>query len=214
MLNKTGKLLFLVIASSIIFAFTNSVIKFPETKQSTQWKLEKDNNNIKVYTRQAEGSKIKEFKALTTVTTDVKLLESLIENVSDYPNWQTNITIAKTLKKVSATTQYIYYTTDIPWPLADRDAIVFSEKLTGANNSITYNLISKPDYIEVQEDFLRIKNAKGLWQFTPQTNNKIEVIYQFYGDPEGSLPGWLINMFIVDGPYTTMLNLKKKTEKQ
>jgi hypothetical protein len=178
----------------------------------TEWKLEKTGNDIKVYTRQSEGSSIKEFKAVTTVTANMKSLESLIENVSDYPNWQTNIATAKILKQVNKTEQYIYYTTDLPWPMTDRDVVIFSEKTVEVDGTVRYNILSKPDYITGTDDFLRIKNAKGIWQLTPQ-GNKIEIIYQFYGDPAGSIPSSIINMFIVDGPYSTLLNMKKKVGK-
>lgn len=179
----------------------------------TEWKLEKTGNDIKVYTRQSEGSSIKEFKAVTIVTANMKSLESLIENVSDYLHWQTNIATAKILKQVNETEQYIYYTTDLPWPMTDRDIVIFSKKTVNADGSIRYNFLSKPDYITGNDDFLRIKNAKGMWQLTPQGNDKIEIIYQFYGDPAGSIPGSIINMFIVDGPYNTLVNLKKKVVK-
>ena len=180
---------------------------------TTEWKLAKDKDNIKVFTRQSEGSKIKEFKTIITVTATMQALVNLIENANSYPNWQANIGTAKILKQANEATQYIYYTTDVPWPVTNRDAVLCSEKVTGTNGTIIYNLLSKPDYVEEKKDFIRIKNAKGMWRLTPKENNKIEVIYQFYGDPAGAIPGWLINMFIVDGPYTTMLNLKKKVEK-
>lgn len=212
MIKKTVALLFIINVLIISMAF-KSVINKSHLLNLTEWKLEKTGNDIKVYTRKSEGSNIKEFKAVTTVTANMELLEKLIENVSDYPNWQTNIATAKTLKQVNKTEQYIYYTTDIPWPITDRDIVIYSEKTVSADGIITYNLVSKPDYLEKKDDFLRIKNAKGSWQFTPQGNNKIEVIYQFYGDPAGSIPGWIINMFIVDGPYTTLTNLKNKVEK-
>ena len=211
MIKKTVALLFIINVLIISMAF-KSVINKSHLLNLTEWKLEKTGNDIKVYTRQSEGSKIKEFKAVTTVTTNMKSLESIIENVSDYPNWQTNIATAKILKQENKTEQYIYYTTDLPWPMTDRDIVIFSEKTTNVDGTVRYNLLSKPDYIPSKDDFLRIKNAKGMWQLTPQ-GNKIEIIYQFYGDPAGSIPSSIINMFIVDGPYSTLLNIKKKVGK-
>ena len=174
----------------------------------SEWELSKDKDGIKVYTRQHEGSRIKEFKAVTTVTAKMKSLESLIDIVSAYPDWQANITSAKILKQVNQNEQYIYYTSDVPWPVADRDIVVQSLKTVSEKGMVVYKIISSPDYIEEKEDFLRIRDAKGIWQFVPKDGGKIEVTYQFYGDPAGSLPTRLINMFIVDGPYDTFINLK------
>lgn len=213
MTNKTYIPFFIILALAVIMAFAPVSNKTLLTSPATEWKLSKNNNDVKVFTPQAEGSKIKEFKAIITVTSAINTVEKLIENADGYPNWQANIATAKILKQINETTQYIYYTTDVPWPVTNRDAVIYSEKMTNTNGTITYNLLSKPDYMEEKKDFIRIKNAKGMWQLTPKEGNKIEVIYQFYGDPAGTIPGWLINLFIVDGPYTTMLNLKRKVEK-
>lgn len=173
------------------------------------WELAKNEDGIKVYTRQKEGSKIKEFKAITTVSTKMVVLEMLIEKVSEYPKWQANVTSARILKKVSQNEQYIYYTSDVPWPITDRDIALHWIK-TNNNGTITYTLNCTPDYIEEQDNFLRIKEAKGIWLFVPTDTNNIEITYQFYGDPAGSLPNWIINLFIVDGPFETLKNIKTK----
>ncbi|MCH7534986.1 MAG: hypothetical protein IH948_04465, partial [Bacteroidetes bacterium] len=83
-------------------------------------------------------------------------------------------------------------------------------KKTNYNGTIMYSFMSSPDFIKETEDFVRIRDARGKWQFIQKDGEKIEVIFQFYGDPAGSLPIWLINMFIVDGPYNTLVNLREK----
>ena len=177
-----------------------------------EWELSKDKNGIKVYTRQYEGSKIKEFKALTTVRSKMGALESLIDKVSEYPDWQANVSSAKLLDQVNQNEQYIYTTTNVPWPATDRDIVLHSEKTVSEEGVVTYNIVSSPSYIEADEDFLRITDAEGVWQFIPNEKGEIEVVHQFYGDPGGSLPNWIINMFIVDGPYDTLTNLKARVE--
>ena len=176
----------------------------------SKWELSKDKDGIKVYTRQHEGSEIKEFKAVTIVTAKMNSLESLIDKVSEYPDWQANITSAKVLKQVNKNEQTIYCTSDVPWPVKDRDIVLQSKKAVSEKGIVVYKITSLPDYIKEKEDFLRIRDANGKWQFVPKEGGKIEVTYQFYGDPAGSLPNWLINMFIVDGPYDTLINLKKE----
>lgn len=197
----------------LIIGFT-PVNKIHTPAQSTEWELSKDNNDIKVYTRQYEGSKIKEFMAVTTVTAKMESLEALIDNVSDYPNWQANLETAKILKQVNQNEQYIYYTTDVPWPITDRDIVVHSKKTVNKKGTVTYTISSSPDYIKENDDFMRVRDAKGKWQFIPQKDGKIMVIDQFYANPAGSIPNWIINLFIVDGPYKTLTNLKKVVEQE
>lgn len=176
--------------------------------QNGKWKLEKNKDGILVYTRKTENSSIKEFKAKTTFKGNLNLLISLLENVDEYPKWQANITSAKIIKRVDSKTNYIYYYSDLPWPIEDRDIVLKSVKSTLKNGAVLFTLSSSPSSYPPKENFIRIKKAKGIWRFTPKENGFIEIIYQSYGDPSGNIPEWLINLFVVEGPYKTLLNLK------
>jgi len=177
----------------------------------TDWELAKEKNGIKVYTRQAEGRKIKEFKAIMTVNSTLEEIEKVIDHVNEYASWQANVTTSKSLLEEGNTEQYIYYTSELPWPVDDRDIVLHSIKSKHENNLI-YELTSSPDYIERNDDFLRIINSKGSWIFVANNEGQVDVTYQFYGDPGRNMPNWLINLFIVDGPHETMINLKNKVE--
>jgi len=183
-----------------------------DSTDSSDWKLVKAENNIKIYTRNSDGSKIKEFKAITTITAKMELLENLIDKISEYPTWQANIATAKVLKQVNKETQYIYYTTSVPWPLTNRDVVLFSEKIVDIDGTITYNLTGKPDYIKEKVNFIRVKNIKSMCKIKPIGNNKIEITFESFGDPEGVIPDSIINMFMADSPYNTLVNLRKIVE--
>jgi START domain len=208
---KTKNSIFLY---SFVFLLITSFTPIPnKTDSSNEWKLEKSENNINIYTRKHQDSDIKEFKAVMVANADLAVLENIIENVIDYPNWQSNVSSAKILKQINKTEQYIYYTTDLPWPVSARDIVIHSKKVVDDNGKITFQLTGKSEYIAAKDDFIRIKEAKGMWQLTPLQKNKIEVLYQFHADPAGNIPNSVINMFIIDGPYNSFVNLKKKVEK-
>ena len=57
-------------------------------------------------------------------------------------------------------------------------------------------------------DIVRIRKAKGKWIFKKNDRKMVDITYQFYGDPEGNIPTAIINLFIVNGPYKTLLNIK------
>jgi hypothetical protein len=179
---------------------------------SNNWKLVKTENDIKIYTRDSESSKIKEFKAVTIVTAKMDYIDKLIENISDYPKWQANIASANVLKQITKTTRYIYYTTCVPWPLTNRDVVLFSEKKIDADGTITYTLTGKPDYIKEKKNFIRIRNIKSICRIKPLENDKIEITFESFGDPEGSIPDSVINLFMADSPYRTLVNLRKMVD--
>ena len=203
MVNSIQISLFIVIAN-LVFPINLGL----DIKQTTEWELEKHGNGIFVYTRAVKGSDIKEFKAITFTTQPMAVLEKAIEEVSKYPSWQENVTTASMLKQVDSTEMYMYYTTDIPWPLSDRDIVIHSKKTIAGNGTVTYAMKGVPDYIEKLDDFIRIPIANGVWEFTPVKESRIRIVFQFYGAPGGSIPDWLVNLFIVAGPYGTLKNLK------
>ncbi|MCB0477431.1 MAG: START domain-containing protein [Crocinitomicaceae bacterium] len=182
------------------------------TPAEEPWKLAKNKDGVLVYTRQPEGKKIKEFKAIVKIKTNMQKIIDLIEDVEKYPEWQSDITSSKTLKKISTTERYIYYALDVPWPITDRDVVTHVKKTSYTSGQVIFKLTSKPDYIKEKEGFIRIKDAQGSWKLTPKENGYIEVIYQSYGDPAGSIPSGIINSFIVDGPFKTMSNMRTKCQ--
>jgi len=101
-----------------------------------------------------------------------------------------------------------YMTTSVPWPLSDRDVAFEFVISIKTDNYFEANLKAVPKALPEKEKFVRIRNSEGSWIFNIIDGGKVEIIHQFYGDPEGNIPNWIINMFIVNGPYKTLLNLK------
>ncbi len=174
------------------------------------WKLAKSKNGIKVYLRKLPGKSVKQFKAVTNINCKIEDIEKILDDVKNYPKWQANTSTASLLKKVSDTKAYEYFTIELSWPLDDRDIVSVKTKTVSEDKkTIIYRHKCVPDYIPEKKDYLRLKEAEGFWQVKEIGENKISVIYQYYGEPGGSLPGWLVNMFIVDGPVETLTNLKE-----
>lgn len=183
---------------------------FPSnSKDSFGWNLSKDEDGIKVYTQQKEGDDLKAYKAEMILSCSVFALEKILDKVEKYEDWQENMTSSTILKRVGDNNVYAYFTTDIPWPISDRDIITHNFKKKRPDGVITYNIEGEEDYIERKEGFVRIVNSKGMWQIVPRKDGKIKVINSFYGDPGGSIPAWIINLFIVDGPHQSMINLRE-----
>ncbi len=180
--------------------------------QGAQWKLAKNSEGIKVYTREFENSDIKEFKAVTIVNTPIKNIENLLDNTEKLYTWMENVKESRSLKQIGSQSQYVYFVIKFPWPFSDRDMILKETKERKSDGTITYVSQSVPDFIPEKDDYERMKVAKGMWKLSPLSENRTQVFYQFYGDPAGSIPNWLVNLFIVDGPYKTLKNIKEKFE--
>lgn len=176
------------------------------------WELEKNANGIKVYTRKNEGDRIKEFKAITTIFASRIKIAEVVTRISDYPNWYPHCGEAKVRKIISSTERQVYYRLDLPWPADDRDCLMIMKVKANKAKKETVIYFSNDGGSTKLSDAIRMPSAEGFWKLTSLEDEKTKVTFQFSSDPGGNLPAWIINMFIVDGPYDTFIELKKKVE--
>jgi len=182
--------------------------------QTSEWELEKNQDGIKIFTRKTDEFPVKEFKAIVTIHTDLNTLIDILNDVENYPKWMTDCLYAKTIKQVNENERFDYATAQVPWPLSDRDMIWhFVLKMDNEKKEYIASSTSEPDYIGKMKGFERLKKSRGLWKFKEIENN-VQVTYMFAGDPGVPVPNWIINMFIVDGPFKTLTNLRKLAEEE
>ena len=195
-------LFFILLANSCFFAQEN-------------WTLKKDENGIKVYTRKTADSDIRELKAVFYIKAPLKTLVAVIDDWDNYPEWVYRCGKSSSLKKISETEGIHYQTVTAPWPVQNRDFIVnikfTQDEKTGA---ITLLSTSKPDYIPVDDESIRVKKINSHWYLKPLKDGTVEVINQILVDPGGDIPVWLVNLAAVEGPYETMLHFKEMIKKK
>jgi hypothetical protein len=178
-------------------------------QSGTEWELKKDKNNIKVFVRDSARSGIKEIRVITTVKASVEELVEIVYDIDSYPLWIANLETAEILETVSKREIYYYYQADVPWPFKNRDDVMrFVMEENPDNGSATIKFTGHPDYIPEKDKIVRLSLNKGHWKFTPVLNGETEIDYLFFTDEGKGYPNWLVNMFVVDGPFEMVSNLK------
>ncbi len=177
------------------------------------WQLAKDEQGVKVYLAKIEGSKYKAYKGVAVMNTSLARLVALQEDVSGSCKWMYECREQKRVAQ-EGEAGVVYSRINTPWPVTPRDT--FTEVVTekAADGSITRRLAGKPDYQPEESGFVRVSKLEGFWQFVPKDNGQVEVIYQVHTEPGGSVPSWLANSFVVDAPFTTLVELKKLAEQK
>ena len=121
----------------------------------------------------------------------------------------------KTSKEVSegktTAERYAYSEIGMPWPFDNRD-IVMHEQIVHNDNGASVIMKLHMGLVHEKKGTIRMPVAEGGWYFSKE-GNKTGIRYEFLGDPGGSIPAWVVNMFIVEGPYSTLSNLKEQLEK-
>lgn len=182
-------------------------------QSSENWELARDKNGVQIYTRRPSGGSIKEFMGVTRIRTTLSALVAVYQDVETYADWMPNTSEARLLESHGDTAHVHYIVNPAPWPVADRDAIYrFRYGQTNSLKTVTIHMENIPDFIPEHPGRVRIPEARGVYYFTPMTDNQVKVIFQFYAEPGGNIPAWMVNMRIVDGPYKTLLRLKERVQ--
>lgn len=180
---------------------------------SQEWKLVKDEDGIKVYTRLPEGSSLEEVRATVRVKTTLSAFTALLKDVDGYKAWAYNCVESKVIKMVCDTAQCYYTQTDLPWPVSNRDLIFRSSlKQDSLTLVIKTNSVCVPDMLEENDGIIRIRAGRTAWTLTPVSGGFVDVDYFASIDPGGTVPAWLINSTIDMGPYNTLNNVRELLE--
>ena len=195
-----------ILLGVIIFVF------LPNILFSQEWNLEFEKNGIKVYTRKLDWSKIKEFKGETIINTNLGSIVSVFDDVNNYTKWVYNCVEAYRLKKESDFKGYIYTAIKTPWPVTNRDVVYqYSVSQNKTTKEVSFNVLAVKGMIPDKGN-VRMTYMKSSYLLTPLDKNKVKVVFQNHSDPAGDVPESIINMFIKDTPYYTLLNLKRMIE--
>ena len=192
----------------IVITFLSLINKcYSQDIANEGWEFSKEENGIKIFTRQDTTSEILEIKAVTSVSASINDILCIITNVELHPIWMSNICASRILDNINENEKIVYHELDVPWPFENRD-FVMHYKLNNnpSTNSVSILLSNHPDYIEERPCIVRIKDARGLLNINEMDDGIIEIEYQFYGDPDIFIPSWLINVLVVEGPYNTLNN--------
>lgn len=194
-----------VLASTFLFLYSHTAL-------AQSWKLAKNKNGVKIETRFLEGWSIKEYRATVYIKTT---LEEAVEAYRDpvkRKSFMARSLEVSNLKENSKNDIITYNLGKAPWPVSNRDNITHSVFIYSPRQ-VKVTMKSIPDYIPEKEGIVRVPRAKGYWLFTDQGNGTIKVVQQSVADLGGSVPDWVVNSTIVEGPYDVLLAMKGILEK-
>ncbi len=183
--------------------------------QLTHCSLKKQAEGIKVYTCKSQHGQFKTLKAEFLVkNTSIAELKMFLMRVENYPTWQYNMIHSEVIQKISENEISYISEIDAPWPVEDRETVInfkISPDITVHQMQIDMQTFhsNRP----VKEGFLRVPFMHGRWIVKSIENNSLQVEYILQIDPGGSIPAWLVNLAMAEGPYVSFRNLKKQLEK-
>jgi hypothetical protein len=196
-------------------ALLASVLYLPLACAAGDWQLKIADKEagIEVFSR-VNGQGYPEFRGVTRVQSRLSVFVALFKDLDRMPEWAYRIRKAERLKVISETESYAYIVNSLPLPLYDRDVIVHSTITQDPRTlQVTFRGTGVPDFAPANERYVRMPVVESSWTFTPLADGVVEVVFQGYGDPGGSLSSvllaWFVRLSISEAPYHTMLHMKK-----
>ena len=186
------------------------LISFTTFAAEPIWKLEKDKDGIKVWTRKQANSNLKEYKGIMVIPTSIDKLVTFFKNYKLFEKWmyKADEGSVKLIKKVSDNDYYIRMTLSAPL-IKSRESIThYVINAPDAKGIVYVNLETFPDMIPLNDSYVRVPKMKGYWKFVPLENGKIEITHQAPIVAGGSLPDAMANLGAVDAPFGMLSNLK------
>lgn len=185
-----------------------SIITFSFSLSTAQanWTLQKDKDDIKVYTKTKEGQKLKASKAEMLVNASVERILEVLSDIPNYVNWTPKTESAKMLKKIDNNNFY-YYTT-IKAPLVKNRDLVVKVNVKKNGNITTVAMVGVPNFIAENDKYVRMPSYSGVYSLTKISDKQTKIVLEYAADPGGGLPDWLVNTASVDVPYDIFSKLR------
>lgn len=179
------------------------------------WELKTDKKDVKVFVRKAENSAYFQFRAVTTVKTNLNSLVNMMRDMDAMDKWLETCRDPVVISEPDDASRVIHMKNDSPFPIviSNRDLVLMQRFRRESDNVIVVDLIDHKDDAPSIKGYVR-GEFNGHWKFTKLNDSDIEVEYTGLTDPGGSVPASLANLVVVDVPFKTMIKIRKILNKK
>ena len=190
-----------------------SFIAMTAFAQDADCDLKRDDDGILVYTCKSQNERFKSIRATFTIAhTTIEELLIFLKQIDHYPTWQYNMVSAKLLKPVSEDTLIVRTEIKAPWPVDNRELIVeYAFSYLQDTNKLRVTTRTVSFEYPTSKNLVRVPFSYAEWDVTA-VEDSLQVTYSMKIDPGGSVPAWVLNMAMAEGPHHTFTNLKKQLE--
>ncbi len=197
----------MLMRQTILILFLSLISR--EVNAQVNWQLKKDEDGVKVYTSSTENSNFKSIKVECTVRATQAQLVAFLLDIPKQHEWVYGTKSSQVIKTIKPSELIFYSEVSVPWPGTNRDYVAHFTINQVSPQLLTIDSHAEPDMIPVKEGLVRVQKSIAHWEATPVPGGQ-HLVYTLQFDPGGSVPAWLINMFITKGPLQTFQALKEK----
>jgi hypothetical protein len=195
-----------------MFLFFATILQFSSNPLCAQqhWEQKRSGNGITVFQADSD-SKFKTVKVQALLTGSKTKLVKILQAVDRNTEWVYATKRSHLVEKISDSNLIYYAETALPWPMKNRDQPIHLVIHPETGDSIlTITTIGEPDRLPINTNLVRIQKFSGTWKVKTVSPTQISIDYLLNVDPSGSVPAWLVNIFVSKGPFETFSKLAEK----
>lgn len=177
------------------------------------WKLRKDENGIKVYTKEKEDSHIYMYKVVTEISKEPEVVYRQAIDFRENLQYMKSVDSIRFLEHQKDRRYINYMRLKMPWPVKNRE-MVTEMLVTEDQDGIYIESNDLPEYLSKNSRTVRIEDFNEKWIIKEGLNpNESHVTVTGWVDVGGSVPVWVVNLFIVNTPFRFMSGIIQEVKK-
>ncbi len=154
------------------------------------------------------------LRATTVIDAPLLALAAVLLDAEHAHEWVYATREARRLESDGPLRGVTLFITGMPWPLADREAVVAWNMAQDPETLVvTLTGHSAPGLRPVREDRVRMTAFDSLWQLRPRADGRVDVLFEGFADPGGSLSHAalrrLVAIAMLEGPWHTLGALRE-----
>lgn len=146
------------------------------------------------------------YKAEGTVKLSLAEVAAVLVDTQRQREWVNHLAESRTLSGDPLVRSIIYSRYSLPWPAADRDAVIESvveEDIARGEVKVRFWNATSPA-APSGTGCIRVPVSDGNFLLRELGKDSIFVSYTIRLDPGGWLPDWIVRVFVRDAPYSTL----------
>ncbi len=192
----------------VLFIYFFYAVALMQGHAENPWEESLSKDGIVVYTRHVEFSPIREFFAEATMKGSIGKFKEIIKDPGLQPKWLPNCIETRLIASSGDNDITYHMMLRVPFPFDNRD-LVQRLVMHESDSLLVVDIINAKDKVPEEKNYVRMPVIGGSWRVEELPGGKVKVQFQYFADPGGKIPSWLINTFVVKNPYKTLTNLRK-----
>lgn len=180
-----------------------------------KWHHEFTDEGIAVSMMMEEGRSLPAFRGVGVVEANLFEILAVLDDNKRHTDWMANCMEDKIIKQVNEFDRIMYNRTDSPWPVSDRDVVLYATVSADVEKREVISSFKSTTHPSMPpiDGVVRMPKLKGYYKLQAIDETHTRVTYQIDADVGGSLPDWLATRATRQLPVKTIATLRKQTKK-